>query len=78
MHVPRRRTDLAAFLAVLVTGVVLILCGVKAETVSTVAIGLSTLYAAWQRQEGAPRDPDARDAPGPHPPDSGDRTRPER
>ncbi|GGV35507.1 hypothetical protein [Streptomyces spectabilis] len=78
MHFPRRRTDLAAFLAVLVTGVVLILCGVRAETVSTVAIGLSTLYAAWQRQEGTPRAPDARDASGPRPPDSGDRRPPER
>ncbi|MEW2529482.1 hypothetical protein [Streptomyces sp. NPDC047071] len=57
MHLPRRRTDLAVFLAVLGTGVVLVRCGIEAEAVSTVAIGLSTLYAAWQRQDGAPRPP---------------------
>ncbi|WP_037826382.1 hypothetical protein [Streptomyces sp. NRRL B-1347] len=78
MHFPRRRTDLAAFLAVLVTGVVLILCGVKAETVSTVAIGLSSLYAAWQRQDGAPRVPDARDEPEPRAAERGDQARPGR
>ncbi|WP_172381694.1 hypothetical protein [Streptomyces sp. MNP-20] len=65
MHLPRRRTDLAVFLAVLGTGVVLVRCGIEAEAVSTVAIGLSTLYAAWQRQDGAPRTPDERDAADP-------------
>ncbi|MEV6805837.1 hypothetical protein ACH4NF_26110 [Streptomyces sp. NPDC017248] len=37
-----------AFLAVLLTGVVLVLSGIPPEAVSTVAIGLSTLYAAWR------------------------------
>ncbi|MEU5890774.1 hypothetical protein ABZ835_28585 [Streptomyces sp. NPDC047461] len=54
MHTPRRRTDLVVFLAVLVTGVVLVLSGIEPEAVSTVAIGLSTLYAAWQRQDASP------------------------
>ncbi|KUF15084.1 hypothetical protein [Streptomyces silvensis] len=58
MHFPRRRTDLAVFLAVLLTGVVLILCRVRPEAVSTIAIGLSTLYAAWQRREPGYRDHD--------------------
>ncbi|MFI8929423.1 hypothetical protein ACIG3E_17310 [Streptomyces sp. NPDC053474] len=62
MHLPRRRIDLAVFLAVLGTGVVLVRCGIEAEAVSTVAIGLSTLYAAWQRQDGAPGTPDDREA----------------
>ncbi|MFF8729795.1 hypothetical protein ACF073_25370 [Streptomyces sp. NPDC015171] len=48
MRGPRRRTDLVAFLAVLLTGVVLVLSGIAPEAVSTVAIGLSTLYAAWR------------------------------
>ncbi|QCX81323.1 hypothetical protein C9F11_38700 [Streptomyces sp. YIM 121038] len=61
MHLPRRRTDLAVFLAVLGTGVVLVRCGIEAEAVSSVAIGLSTLYAAWQRQDGVPRPPAERD-----------------
>lgn len=48
MRGPRGRTDLVAFLAVLLTGVVLVLSGIPPEAVSTVAIGLSTLYAAWR------------------------------
>lgn len=51
MHHPQRRADLVVFLAVLLTGVVLVLCGVRPETVSTIAIGLSTLYAAWHRRD---------------------------
>ncbi|MFE5511247.1 hypothetical protein ACFQ9J_11620 [Streptomyces sp. NPDC056529] len=62
MRAPRRSTDFAAFLTVLLTGVVLVLCGVRPEAVSTIAIGLSSLYAAWQRQEGPPRRTD--DDPG--------------
>jgi hypothetical protein len=68
MRSARRRTDLVVFLAVLATGVVLVLSGIQPEAVSTVAIGLSTLYAAWQRQEGPPRGEEARP---PAPPESG-------
>lgn len=62
MRAPRRSTDLAVFIAVLLTGVVLILCRVQPEAVSTIAIGLSTLYAAWHRQDAAQR---SDDDPGP-------------
>ncbi|MBL1108096.1 hypothetical protein JK361_26485 [Streptomyces sp. 5-8] len=67
MRGPRGRTDLVAFLAVLLTGVILVLTGIPPEAVSTVAIGLSTLYAAWrgERSSGGRgpggRDPGARD-----------------
>ena len=70
MRSARRRTDLVVFLAVLVTGVVLVLSGIQPEAVSTVAIGLSTLYAAWQRQEGPSRREEAR-PPAPHAPTEG-------
>lgn len=49
MRTPSPRNDLIVFVAVLLTGVVLIICRVRPEAVSTIAIGLSTLYAAWQR-----------------------------
>ncbi len=42
------RPDLAAFLAVLVTGIVLIHAGVSPGAVLPVALGLSVLYAAWR------------------------------
>jgi hypothetical protein len=58
MRGPRGRTDLVAFLAVLSTGVILVLSGVAPEAVSVVAIGLSTLYAAW-RGESSSGDRDA-------------------
>ncbi|MGC0206537.1 MULTISPECIES: hypothetical protein [Streptomyces] len=71
MRSARRRTDLVVFLAVLVTGVVLVLSGIQPEAVSTVAIGLSTLYAAWQRQEGPPRREEARPPAPPAPAEGG-------
>lgn len=49
MRNPNPRVDLVAFVSVLLTGVVLIACKVRPEAVSTVALGLSTLYAAWRR-----------------------------
>ncbi|MEW2809863.1 hypothetical protein AB0929_22570 [Streptomyces massasporeus] len=68
MRSARRRTDLVVFLAVLASGVVLVLSGIRPEAVSTVAIGLSTLYAAWQRPEGPPR---REEAGTPAPPEGG-------
>ncbi|MFI9052136.1 hypothetical protein [Streptomyces sp. NPDC053427] len=48
MNSSPRRIDLAAFLAVLATGIVLIRTGVQPAALSPVALGLSALYAAWQ------------------------------
>lgn len=45
-----RRVDLVAFLGVLVVGVGLVALGVQPEAVSTVAVGLSSLYTAWYRR----------------------------
>jgi cation transport ATPase len=46
-----QRTNLIVFLAVLTTGVVLIAMGVLPESLATIAVGLSSLYAAWNSQE---------------------------
>jgi hypothetical protein len=42
-----RRIDLIAFLAVLAAGLGLVLMGVQPEAVTTLAVGLSSLYSAW-------------------------------
>ncbi|GKQ36899.1 hypothetical protein [Streptomyces sp. A012304] len=51
MHQPaHRRTDAAVFVAVLVTGVVLVMSGrASAQDVAVLGSALSALYAAWQR-----------------------------
>jgi hypothetical protein len=40
--------DLVAYISSLVAGVLLILLGVSPESIAAIALGLSTLYAAWQ------------------------------
>lgn len=57
--------DLWAFVAVLLAGVLLILLGVSPQSIASVAVGLATLYAAWQGRRppasfrSAPADLDA-------------------
>ncbi|MEU0936789.1 MULTISPECIES: hypothetical protein [unclassified Embleya] len=56
---PRRYTDLVAFLAVLVTGIVLVAFGVPATSLAAVAMALAALYSAWRsghRPGPPPRD----------------------
>ncbi|MFJ9419204.1 hypothetical protein ACIRPT_34365 [Streptomyces sp. NPDC101227] len=55
MNSAPRRIDLAAFLAVLATGIVLISAGVQPAALSPVALGLSALYAAWQHTASTAR-----------------------
>ncbi|MBH1933387.1 hypothetical protein I5Q34_03645 [Streptomyces sp. AV19] len=43
-----RTRDLVVFLAVLGTGTVLVLRGVAAESLATIAVAVSGLYAAWR------------------------------
>jgi hypothetical protein len=50
-----QRNDLIIFLAILTTGVVLIALGVLPESLATIAVGLSSLYAAWNSHEHARR-----------------------
>ncbi|WP_329266196.1 hypothetical protein OIE43_18000 [Streptomyces pseudovenezuelae] len=51
MNRPQQATDLAAFVAVLVTVVVLLLIGVPPESLAIVVIAMTGLYGAWRREE---------------------------
>ncbi|WP_411073854.1 hypothetical protein [Streptomyces sp. cmx-4-7] len=53
----RRVQDLVAFLAVLATGAVLVLCGVAPESLAAIAVAVSGVYAAWRGNGGPPRPP---------------------
>ncbi|KJS62963.1 hypothetical protein [Streptomyces rubellomurinus] len=67
-----RRIDVIVILAILATGVLLIVLGVQADSLGTIAIALSGLYTSWSTTRpsppangpaAAPRSPeDARDA----------------
>ncbi|MFI9309979.1 hypothetical protein [Streptomyces triculaminicus] len=46
----RRVHDLIVFLSVLLTGTVLVCRGVPPESLATIAIALSGLYATWRRR----------------------------
>ncbi|MGW2448810.1 hypothetical protein [Streptomyces sp. NPDC001675] len=48
MDIRTRRLELIAFIAVLVTGVVLIWLGMPPDTLATVGVGLSDLYSTWR------------------------------
>jgi hypothetical protein len=47
-----RPQDLVAFIAILVTGTVLVCLGVAPESLATIAIALSGLHAAWRGGRG--------------------------
>jgi hypothetical protein len=47
-----RTQDLVAFIATLLTGTVLVCLGVAPESLATIAIALSGLYAAWRGGRG--------------------------
>jgi hypothetical protein len=47
MNNRRRLIDLTAFIAVLVTGIVLVLIGVAPEALAVVVVALVGLYGAW-------------------------------
>ncbi|MFI1255982.1 hypothetical protein ACH4U6_19695 [Streptomyces netropsis] len=51
----QRIHDLIVFVAVLATGIVLICLGVAPESLATVAIALSGLYASWRGGRPGPR-----------------------
>jgi hypothetical protein len=61
----RNCRDMAVFMTILVVGVVLILIGVKAGSLSTVCLALSGLYGTWTGNRPRPRD---EDEPTPDPP----------
>ncbi|MDX2828228.1 hypothetical protein Sipo8835_16180 [Streptomyces ipomoeae] len=63
--------DLVVFLAVLGTGTVLVLRGIAPESLATIAVAVSGLYAAWRGNGEPPRSP-APLSPPPSPPASGD------
>lgn len=47
MHRPERAIDLLAFVAVLVTVVVLLLIGVPPESLAVVVVAMVGLFGAW-------------------------------
>ncbi|MBP2403644.1 hypothetical protein SNS2_2621 [Streptomyces netropsis] len=47
--------DLIVFVAVLATGIVLICLGVAPQSLATIAIALSGLYASWRGGRPGPR-----------------------
>lgn len=49
--------DLVVFLAVLGTGTVLVLRGVAPESLATITVAVSGLYAAWRGNGGPPQPP---------------------
>ncbi|GGR22640.1 hypothetical protein WEB32_15710 [Streptomyces netropsis] len=51
----QRIHDLIVFVAVLATGIVLVCLGVAPESLATVAIALSGLYASWRGGRPGPR-----------------------
>ncbi|MFF8375263.1 hypothetical protein ACF07V_03880 [Streptomyces sp. NPDC015661] len=53
----KRVQDLVAFLAVLVTGAALVLRGVAPESLATIAVAVSGIYAAWRGNGGPPQPP---------------------
>ncbi|MFF5719849.1 hypothetical protein [Streptomyces buecherae] len=61
-RVPRahRAHDLVVFLAVLGTAVGLVLSGVAPESLATIAVAVSGLYAAWRGSGDRPRSPEGR------------------
>ncbi|WP_037707519.1 hypothetical protein [Streptomyces griseus] len=61
MTTPRtpRALDLAVFLAVLGTAVLLVLRGTDPATLTTITVAVSGLYAAWRGEGGPPRKDDA-------------------
>ncbi|WP_426365328.1 hypothetical protein [Streptomyces sp. E-08] len=64
----RRVQDLVAFLAVLVTGAVLVLRGVAPESLATIAVAVSGIYAAWRGNGGPPQPPTSTTPTPPTPP----------
>lgn len=65
-HRTKGSQDLVVFLAVLGTGTVLVLRGVAPESLATIAVAVSGLYAAWRGNDRPPQPP----AP-PAPPEDG-------
>lgn len=55
-----RAHDLIVFLAVLGTAVGLVLGGVAPESLATIAVAVSGLYAAWRGGGDRPRSPEGR------------------
>lgn len=62
MHRPKRLTDLLAFVAVLLTVIVLLVIGVPPESLAIVVVAMGGLYGSWLgsgqstgREEGGPR-----------------------
>ncbi|MEU3962221.1 hypothetical protein AB0F42_20810 [Streptomyces buecherae] len=55
-----RVPDLIVFLAVLGTAVGLVLSGVAPESLATIAVAVSGLYAAWRGGGDRPRSPEGR------------------
>ncbi|MFE6775626.1 hypothetical protein [Streptomyces sp. NPDC057702] len=56
----RHRYDLVVFLLVLGAGAGLVLCGVAPESLATIAVAVSGLYAAWRGGGDRAQPPDAR------------------
>ncbi|MET8028992.1 hypothetical protein [Streptomyces avermitilis] len=52
MDIRTRRLELISFIAVLVTGIILIWLGVPPETLTAVGVGLSGLYGAVHHRPG--------------------------
>ncbi|MFF5018392.1 hypothetical protein [Streptomyces sp. NPDC001165] len=55
MHRPQRLTDLLAFVAVLLTVVVLLLIGVPPESLAIVVVAMGGLYGVWLGAAHRPR-----------------------
>ncbi|MCX4808487.1 hypothetical protein ACFWWM_23585 [Streptomyces sp. NPDC058682] len=53
----KRGQDLIIFLAVLATGAALVLRGTTPESLATIAVAVSSLYAAWRGGGPPPRPP---------------------
>lgn len=56
----KRIQDLVVFLAVLGVGTLLVLRGVPTESLATIAVAVSGLYAAWRGHGGPPQPPASR------------------
>lgn len=59
-HRTKRIQDLVVFLAVLGTGTVLVLRGAAPESLATIAVTVSGLYAAWRGNGNPPQPPASR------------------
>ncbi|WP_328765564.1 MULTISPECIES: hypothetical protein [unclassified Streptomyces] len=71
-----RVQDLIVFLAVLGTAMVLVLRGVAPESLATIAVAVSGLYAAWRGSGGANGDGSNGHGANGHGPDDGGPPRP--